>query len=105
MEVVTGENCYIKGDKSNTEMNEQDVKECVHKVEGSCHYKNSNYTSLIKDKISFKRVSNTTESFTPLGTRCEQIWRKVSHLHNIPMSPTLKEDVVYPEPGRWCKFP
>lgn len=52
----------------------------------------------------FKRVGKTTMSFTPSNTRCEQIWREVIYLHNIPTSPAPKVDVMGYELGIRYKF-
>lgn len=44
------------------------------------------------------------ENIMPMNTHYEQIWREVLHLHHIPIFLALKEDVMVPELGRWCKF-
>lgn len=67
-EVVTLVKCYIKGDERNTEKKAHDVKDRVLGVESSHHPRKNNFTPLVKDKSSFKRVRKAAESFTPLNT-------------------------------------
>lgn len=96
-EVTTRVECYIKGEESNAEKKVCDVKKCVPNTEGSHQQRKINYTSPIKDKITSNRIYKTMENIMPLNTRCEQIWHKVLHLHNIPTLPAPKEDVMVPE--------
>lgn len=65
----------------------RNIKECVPNAEGSHRLWKSNYTSLKKDKIAFKRVGKTVENFMPLNIRREQIWREVIHMNNNPTPP------------------
>lgn len=103
-EVVTKVKCYINNEESNTEKNVWGVNEHVLNTRDSHHQRKNNYTSLIKDKTSFKRIGKTTENFVSLNIHCEHIWHKVLHLHNILISVALKEGVIGPELERWCKF-
>lgn len=103
-EVVTRVESYIKGDENNNDKKAHDVKEHVPKVGRPHHQIKSNYTSPIKDHTTFKRVGKMAENFKPLNTHHELIWYEVLHLHNIPLAPTPKTDVMGSELFRWCKF-
>lgn len=56
------------------------------------------------DKETFMRGRKTMESFMPLNTHYEKIWREALHLHDIPTPHTLETNVMGPELGRWCKI-
>lgn len=71
VEVVTRDKFYIKNEESNVDKKARDVKERVPNAKGSHHQRKSNYTSLIKDKTTFKRVVKASKSFTPLNTHHE----------------------------------
>lgn len=96
--------CYIKGDESDTEKKARDVKERVSNTKGSQHSRKRSYTFPVMDKTKFKHGGKVLESFKPLNTRRENIWREAFHLHDIHMPPTPKEDVSGLELDRWCKF-
>lgn len=102
--VVTRAKCHTKGEERNAVKKTRDVKEYVPNAECSHHQRKSNYTSPIKDNTVFKRVRKMVEIFTPLNTQCEQIWRKVLHLHNILTLPSLNAYVIGHGTGRRCKF-
>lgn len=93
--MVIREKCYIKA---------CDVKECVHNIEASQHSQKNNYTSLIRNKMTFKRGGKVVKGFTPLKTRHEQIWKEVLQLHDVHTPSAPKADVMGPELGIRCKF-
>lgn len=98
------EECYIKCKESNIDKNTRDVKERVPSIEGLQHPLKSNYTSYVKGNAAFKQVENMVESFTPLNTLHERNWKEVFHLYDIPALSPTKEEVIGPEPEKWCKF-
>lgn len=100
MEVVTREECYIKGEDSNIVKEARDIKERVLNPKGLHYIIKSKYISPIKYKTTFKRIGKTSESFTSLNTRCEYFLCEVLHLHNIHTSLAHKMDVMGHELGK-----
>lgn len=80
------------------------MKKHVPNVEGGKHPWKSSHTSSVRDMSTFKRNGKAMETFTPLNTFHEHIWRKFLHIHDIHTLPTLKEEVMVHEPGIWSKF-
>lgn len=87
--MVTGDECYIKGVKSNVEKKAHNVKERFPSSKSSHHHSKSNYTPPIKEKSTFKRVGKATESSTPLNTHRSRSGARYStcrsFLHSLPM--------------------
>ena len=52
----------------------------------------------MKGKSLFKREGKVIESFTPLNTHQEHIWREVFHLHNILTPPSSRSEIMGNEP-------
>lgn len=104
MELVTRAECYTKGEESNSEKKARDAKERVSNARISHRQRKSKYISAIKDKIAFKMIGKVTKNFTPLNTRCEQIWHEELHLHNNLTLSAPMADVMGSEQGRWFKF-
>lgn len=67
-EVVTGAECYIKGEESNVKNKACDAKEHVPGAESSNPQRKNNYTLHVNEKSMFKRAGKVAESFTSLNT-------------------------------------
>lgn len=88
-EIMTQDECYIKGEEEKAEKKAINIKERANDDSDSPWQKRTSHYTLSANK------------FTPLNTRWEENFCKVFHTHDIPPPPSPKWKVMENDLNIW----